>query len=73
MRFEIYSLDGSDLFQITSTGRAPTSSLTHWHWRLRAANGIVLVKSDGFASKEACLSNIERVKQITPATPVIEL
>jgi uncharacterized protein YegP (UPF0339 family) len=43
-----------------------------YRFRLKAANGEIIAVSEGYASKEGCVSGIESVKKNAPIAKIVE-
>jgi uncharacterized protein len=44
-----------------------------YYWRLKDANGEIIVQGDGYTSKRNCLDSITLIKKIAPTAPIVDL
>jgi uncharacterized protein YegP (UPF0339 family) len=44
-----------------------------YYWRLKDANGEIIVQGDGYTSKINCLAAIALIKKIAPTAPIADL
>ena len=44
-----------------------------FYWRLKDANGEIIVQGDGYTSKRSCLAAINLIKKVASTAPIIDL
>ena len=44
-----------------------------YYWRLKTANGEIIVQADGYTSKRNCLSAINLIKKVASTAPIVDL
>ena len=44
-----------------------------YYWRLKDANGEIIVQGDGYTSKTNCLAAITLIKKNAPTAPIVDL
>jgi hypothetical protein len=44
-----------------------------YYWRLKDANGEIIVQGEGYTSKINCIAAINSIKKIAPNAPIVDL